>query len=155
MDVLSGDILTVDKDGLESLKMGEEAIGGKRKKKRDGKNNISKSMANVQLVKKKKKNKKHKKDKIAKVAHATTHHVDCSAWGCPCKKRKEAKREATPEKKERPIPVKRDRPKIDYGNRMLKIHREYPALYKWDQKQQLKLKAGEITKEEYLKQREE
>lgn len=47
MDVLSGDILTVDKDGLESLKMGEEAIGGKRKKKRDGKNHISKSMANV------------------------------------------------------------------------------------------------------------
>lgn len=102
MDILSGDILTVDKDGLESLKMGEEAIGGKRKKKRDGKNNISKSMANVQLIKKKKK-KKHKKDKIAKVAHHTTHQVDCSAWGCPCKKRTTAKREKTPEKKERVI----------------------------------------------------
>ena len=141
--MLSGDILTVDKDGLESLKMGEEAIGGKRKKKRDGKNNISKSMANVQLVKKKKKHKKHKKDKdkITKFAHAT-HQVDCSAWGCPCKKRKDAKRETTPEKKERVIPPKVVRPKIDYGNRMLKIHHEYPALYKWDQKQQIKLKAG-------------
>ena len=31
----------------------------------------------------------------------------------------------------------------------------YPKLYKWDQKQQYKLKMGLITKEEYLKERED
>ena len=31
----------------------------------------------------------------------------------------------------------------------------YPKLYKWDQKQQNKLKTGLITLEEYLKERED
>ena len=79
------------------------------------------------------------------------HPVDCSKWGCKCKTKHEKK---VIEKVERRRPPTWERSVyIPPHSRQDLIKTEYPVLYRWDQQMRMKVKTGQVSKEEYLKQR--
>lgn len=77
------------------------------------------------------------------------HKVNCAAWGCTCQNKGKPK---VKESRNRipTAPVNTLPPRHPNINR---IQTMFPKLYRWDQQQIMRLKRGEISKEEYVRER--
>lgn len=115
----------------------------------------SKSLVNISHQPKLKKRKKKsllaaQPDRDA--SHKDHHKVDCGAWGCTCKNKPKAQPKPTESRRRIPTaPINYLPPRHPKIN---KIQTQFPKLYRWDQQQLQRLKKGEITQEEYVKERD-
>ena len=115
---------------------------------RESHNAVSKSLANMNntLNKKAHRKRRHERQPFEYETKQVVHKVNCAAWGCKCQEKGQKKKDL-PRKMMEPDYSKEL--KVPYHPKLEKIKTMYPNLYKWDLKQQYRLKMGQITKEEY------
>ena len=144
---------------VESMRSSIVSSEGEGESSESEEDSHSPSNQNSRRLMKKRRTKRRRRNK------KQDHKVNCQAWGCTCQfKPEKKKKEEAPKRRDtsQHTTYKADK---DYGNKHIfafpshpkqgKLQTQYPRLYRWDKTQQQKVKMGLITKEEYLRQREE